>query len=171
MNLHKTECYDLVLSYDGHDLMDAFQNDNELIVLKWTYDGRGGPGKRSQRGCYDVVGFGGGVANQQTVKKKRRIHSAAFKARVALEALKGIKTISQIAQDEGVHPVQVSTWKKELQERLPEVFGSKSDAKAEAAQAERAKARLERKVGQLVIEKDFLKKKCVELGIDLNEKP
>ena len=89
-----------------------------------------------------MVGFGGGVANQQTVKKKRRIHSAEFKARVALEALKGIKTISQIAQDEGVHPVQVSTWKKELQERLPEVFGSKS----EAAQAERAKARLERKV-------------------------
>lgn len=39
MNLHKTECYDLVLSYDGHDLMDAFQNDNELIVRKWTYDG------------------------------------------------------------------------------------------------------------------------------------
>ena len=75
----------------------------------WVQAVRGGPGKRSQRGCYDVVGFGGGVANQQTVKKKRRIHSAEFKARVALEALKGIKTISQIAQDEGVHPVQVST--------------------------------------------------------------
>ena len=132
---------------------------------------RSGPRIRSQRGCYDVVGFGGGVANQQTVKKKRRIHSAEFKARVALEALKGIKTISQIAQDEGIHPVQVSTWKKELQERLPEIFGSKSDAKAEAAQTERARARLERKVGQLVIEKEFLEKKCVELGIDLNEKP
>jgi len=105
------------------------------------------------------------------VKKKRRIHSCEFKARVALEALKGIKTISQIAQDEGIHPVQVSTWKKELQERLPEIFGSKSDAKAEAAQTERARARLERKVGQLVIEKEFLEKKCVELGIDLNEKP
>jgi transposase len=50
---------------------------------------------------------------------KRRTHSAEFKARVALEALKGIKTINQIAQDEGIHPVQVSTWKKELQERLP----------------------------------------------------
>ena len=65
----------------------------------------------------------------------------------------------------------MSTWKKELQERLPEIFGSKSDAKAEAAQTERARARLERKVGQLVIEKEFLEKKCVELGIDLNEKP
>ena len=91
-----------------------------------------------------MVGFGGGVANQQTVKKKRRIHSAE---RGALEALKGIKTISQIAQDEGIHPVQMSTWKKELQDRLPKVFGSKSDAKAEAAQTEHAKARLERKVG------------------------
>ena len=118
-----------------------------------------------------MVGFGGGVANQQTVKKKRRIHSAEFKARIALEALKGIKTISQIAQDEGIHPVQVSAWKKELQERLPEIFGSKSDAKAEAAQTERARTRLERKVGQLVIEKEFLEKKCGTLWIDLNEKP
>jgi transposase len=67
---------------------------------------------------------------QQTVKKKRRIHSAE---RGALEALKGIKTISQIAQDEEIHPVQVSTWKKDLQERLPEVLASKVDAKAEAA--------------------------------------
>jgi transposase-like protein len=74
-----------------------------------------------------------------------------FKARVALEALKGIKTSSQIAQDEGIHPVQVSAWKKELQEPLPEIFGSKSDAKTEAAQSERVEARLERKVGQLVV--------------------
>ncbi|MEO1835607.1 MAG: hypothetical protein ABGZ49_08950 [Akkermansiaceae bacterium] len=51
------------------------------------------------------------------------------------------------------------------------MFGSKSDAKAEAAQTERAQARLERKVGQFVIEKEFLEKKCVELGIDRNEKP
>jgi transposase len=97
-----------------------------------------------------VVGFGGGVANQQTVKKKRRIHSAEFKARVALETLKGIKTISQIAQDEGVYPVDVSAWKKELQERLPKVFGSKSDAKAEAADAKRFK--------ELESEKSELKK-------------
>jgi len=83
-----------------------------------------------------------------------------FKARVALEALKG----SQIPQDEGIHPVQVSTWKKELQERLPEVFGSKSDAKAEAAQTERAQAGLERKVGQFVIEKEFLEKNAWSSG-------
>ena len=49
------------------------------------------------------------------MKRKRRTHSSEFKARVALEALKGIKTVNQIAQEEGVLPVQVSTWKKEFQ--------------------------------------------------------
>jgi len=58
------------------------------------------------------------------MKRKRRTHSAEFKARIALEALKGVKTINQIAQDEGVLPVQVSTWKKELQEGLPSLFSS-----------------------------------------------
>jgi len=48
---------------------------------------------------------------------KRKRHEAAFKARVALEALKGVKTIQQIASEYGVHPVQVSDWKKTLQER------------------------------------------------------
>ena len=70
---------------------------------------------------------------QQTVKKKRRIHSAE---RGALEALKGIKTISQIAQDEEIHPVQVSTWKKDLQERLPEVLASKAEAALRTTQVD-----------------------------------
>ncbi len=103
--------------------------------------------------------------------KKRRTHSAEFKARVALEALKGIKPVHQIASENEIHPVQVSQWKKELQERLPEILGSKADGKLERVKSERDQARLERKVGQLVIEKEFLEKKCGELGIDLNEKP
>ena len=52
------------------------------------------------------------------MKRKRRTHSAEFKARVALEAIKGIRTINEIAQDEGVLPVQVSTWKKLLMAEL-----------------------------------------------------
>ncbi len=105
------------------------------------------------------------------MKRTRKTHSAEFKARVALEALKEIKTINQIAQDEGIHPVQVSQWKKELQERMKELFTSATKANKETEKEERVRARLERKVGQLVIEKEFLEKKCVELGIDLNEKP
>lgn len=105
------------------------------------------------------------------MKRKRRTHSAEFKARIALEALKGIKTINQIAQEEGIHPVQVSQWKKELQERLPEVFASARSGREDKEKSDRDLSRLERKVGQLVIEKEFLEKKCVELGIDLNERP
>ena len=105
------------------------------------------------------------------MKRKRRTHSSEFKARVALEALKGIKTVNQIAQEEGVLPVQVSTWKKELQERLPEVFESGAKHRQDDEKAERDRARLERKVGQLIIEKEFLEKKCEQLGIDLSERP
>ena len=56
------------------------------------------------------------------MKAKRRRHQAEFKARVALEALKGLKTIQQIAQEFDIHPVQVSDWKRQLQERLTQVF-------------------------------------------------
>lgn len=102
---------------------------------------------------------------------KRRTHSAEFKARIALEGLKEIKTLNQIAQEEGLHPAQVTAWKKELKERLPELFATKGSVSAEREQAERNQARLERKVGQLLIEKEFLEKKCDQLGVDLSERP
>ena len=104
-------------------------------------------------------------------KQKRRAHRPEFKGRVALEALKGIKTISEIAQENQIHPVQVSTWKKELQQRLPELFCRKNATDPDAEAQARNQVRLERKVGQLLIEKEFLEKKCVELGIDLRERP
>ena len=104
-------------------------------------------------------------------KSKRRNHSAEFKARVGLEALKGIKTISEIAQENEVHPVQVSRWKQELLGRLPEFFERRNAADPERESRERNLVRLERKVGQLLIEKEFLEKKCVQLGVDLSERP
>jgi hypothetical protein len=66
-----------------------------------------------------------------------------------------------------VHPVLVSQWKKDLVERLPEVFGRKPDA--DAAAGERQRERLERKVGALTMDIEFLKKKCGQLGIPLDE--
>ena len=60
------------------------------------------------------------------MSKKRRSFSAEFKAQVGLEALKGIEPIHVIAQRHEVHPVQVSQWKKEVVERLPEVFAKPS---------------------------------------------
>lgn len=56
------------------------------------------------------------------MKKQRRKHSAEFKARVALEALRGLKKVSEIAAEFEIHPVMVSNWKKEVLEHLPEVF-------------------------------------------------
>lgn len=104
-------------------------------------------------------------------KRKRRHLSAEFKARVAKEALQELKTIQQIAQENDIAPSQVSTWKKELEERMSELFERSNASSAKAEKEERRAARLERKVGQLVIEKEFLEKKCVQLGIDLSERP
>ena len=59
------------------------------------------------------------------MKRKRRHLSPEFKARVALEALKGIRTVNDIAGENDVAPTQVSAWKKELESRLPEVFEGK----------------------------------------------
>jgi transposase len=97
---------------------------------------------------------------------KRRTHSPEFKARIALEALKGIKPIHEIAADNEIHPVQVSQWKKELQERMSELFERKNGRSDEAAADQKLIERLERKVGQVVVERDWLAKKCKELGVD-----
>ena len=97
------------------------------------------------------------------MKKQRRKHTAEFKARVALEAIKGLETISEIAAKYELHPVQVGNWKKELLERVQEVFERKNAAPDKETEQERA--RLERKVGQLSMEVDWLEKKCVQLGI------
>jgi transposase-like protein len=71
--------------------------------------------------------------------QKRRKHSGAFKARVALEAVRGVKTINQIAAEHEIHPVQVSQWKKELETRMTEIFEKpqKADDKSKEREAER----------------------------------
>lgn len=94
-------------------------------------------------------------------KKNRRKFSPEFKAKVGLEALKGIEPIHAIAARYEVHPVQVSQWKKEVQERLPEVFATKAP-RSEAETAAR-EARLYQKIGQLEVELDWLKKKSAQL--------
>ena len=95
------------------------------------------------------------------MSKRRRQHSPDLKARVGLEALKGIEPVHAIAARYQVHPVQVSQWKKEAAERLPEVFARKADADAEAAKA-REKVLYE-EIGRLKMELEWLKKKAGEL--------
>lgn len=106
--------------------------------------------------------FGTGTKKEQTtMKAKRQRHNAAYKAKVGLEALSGVKTVAEIARHYQVHPTQVSQWKRAVRERLPEVF--EHGATAQVEHAERAVARLEQKVGQLTMELDWLKKKSRQL--------
>ena len=97
-------------------------------------------------------------------KRKRRHLTAEFKARVAKEALKEEQTIQQIAKDNDIAPTQVSAWKKELEERMTEIFDRKNAIDEAAQKQEKLTARLERKVGQLVIEKEFLEKSAISWG-------
>jgi len=90
------------------------------------------------------------------MKGKRRRHDPEFKVRVALEVIKGIKTIQEIAKDFDVHPVQVSEWKKTMANNAASVFGSGVD-RAEAEQFERERERLHAKIGQQAIELELLR--------------
>jgi len=92
---------------------------------------------------------------------KRKQHSKEFKAKAALEALKGQKTANEIASEYGVHPSQINTWKKRAQEALPEVFSRGQDR--EAAQREAQEDRLYRQIGKLQVEVEWLKKKTGHL--------
>jgi transposase len=92
----------------------------------------------------------------------RRKFTAAFKARVALEAIKGQKTVNEIAAEYEVHPNQVSAWKKQMLESAGLVFGDKLARNEKSFEAERD--RLYRQIGQLQVENDWLKKKTGHLG-------
>jgi putative transposase len=94
--------------------------------------------------------------------KMKKNHDAAFKAKVALEAVKGEKTLSQIASEYGVHANQIGQWKKRLLEELPGLFSDRrrKEEKEEAAEADE----LYRQIGQLKVELDWLKKKSQLLG-------
>ena len=83
---------------------------------------------------------------------KRRTHSPEFKARVAMEAISGRKTIQEIAADHSIHPIQVSQWKRQLLEGASELFtrGKKSKDK---------EAELFQQIGRLQMELEWLKKK------------
>ena len=102
--------------------------------------------------------------NQHKMKAKRRRHDPEFKARVALEALKGIKPIQQIAKDFDIHPVQVSEWKKLMSEGATRVFES-GQGRSEAEDFEAERTKLHSKIGQLAVEVDFLTKKSRQLGL------
>jgi len=100
------------------------------------------------------------------MKAQRKRHDAPFKARVALEALKGNKTVQQIATEYEVHPVQVSDWKKTLTEGLPEAFErKKKGGRGGIEDFEKERGELHSKIGELTVKLDFAVKKSKQLGL------
>jgi len=99
------------------------------------------------------------------MKAKRKRHDLEFKARVALEALKGIKTLPELAREFDLHPAQVAAWKKIMTAGAAGVFGPGPRGGSEAADLERERDELHAKIGQLVVEVDFLRKKSKQLGL------
>jgi putative transposase len=89
---------------------------------------------------------------------ERKLRSSHFKAQVALEAAKGLKTVNEIAAQYEVHPTLIGKWKKQLLEDLPSLF---TDGRAKAAQNDEAlQTRLYEEIGRLKVELDWLKKKA-----------
>ena len=96
-------------------------------------------------------------------KRTRRTHSGAFKAKVALAAIKGEKTLAELAKLFDVHPHQITAWKAQLQEGVAGVFGPGAAA-SEAAPPVDLKL-LHAKIGELTLEKDFLSGALSKAGL------
>ena len=89
------------------------------------------------------------------MKRKKRNHLPAFKAKVALAAIKGDKTLAELAEEFDVHPNQITNWRRQLLENAVAVFGSTQDQhKLDEARVKELHA----KIGQLTLENDFLSK-------------
>lgn len=91
------------------------------------------------------------------MKKQRKTYTTEFKVKVALEAIKGQRTISEISSHYAIHSNQVMQWKKQALEGLPDAFSSRRERAAEDEEA--VKAQLYQQIGQLKVELDWLKKK------------
>ena len=87
--------------------------------------------------------------------RKRRNHSPEFKAKVALAAARGDKTVAELAQQYNLHANQISTWKKELLDNAAMIFASESQLGKDSAEE---MDKLHAKIGQLTMENDFLAK-------------
>ena len=89
-------------------------------------------------------------------KTKRKRYAAEFKAKIALEAIKGEQTVAELASRHGLHPTMIANWKRQALENMAEVFTSK--AERARGNDERQIKELHAKIGQLTVERDFLAK-------------
>ena len=98
-------------------------------------------------------------------KKLRRVHPPAFKAKVALEAIKEQKTIAELASLYGVHPTQITKWKRKALDFIQEIFSDKFQSQAK--DDDELIQELYKQIGKLQVERDWLKKKIGLIEDDL----
>lgn len=91
--------------------------------------------------------------------QKRTRHSAEFKAKVALEAAKDINTLNELAAKYGIHPAQISQWKKQLLDGMASIFSSQKKKTDDTQQLDN----LYRQIGEVTVQRDWLKKKLTTL--------
>jgi transposase len=96
--------------------------------------------------------------------RKRRRFTAEFKARVVRAAMREDKTLAELAGEFDIHPNQITEWKRQVLEAMPDVFGRRKAADAKAA--EDHESRLYEQIGKLQVELEWMKKKARQLGID-----
>jgi transposase len=94
-------------------------------------------------------------------RRPRRNHTPAFKAKVALAAIKGDRTLAELAEQFDVHPNQITTWKAQLEGGAADVFGSGNEAAAPAIDVKSLHA----KIGELTLENDFLEGALTKAGL------
>ena len=94
--------------------------------------------------------------------RKRRLFDGVFKAKVALDAVRGLKSVSELASQHKVHPTQITLWKKQLLEGASEIFETPSAKKRDTE--EPSSSELYEQIGRLKIELEWVKKKVAEHG-------
>ena len=102
-------------------------------------------------------------------KNKRKQYSPQFKAKVALEAARGDKTVAELSSQYDLHPTVINNWKRQLLESASELFETGRQKKVESDNREKRKE-LYRHIGQLKVERDFLAECSEKLGVQI-EKP
>ena len=94
---------------------------------------------------------------ERKMTKSRKKFDAAFKAKVAMEALREDMTVPELAKRHGVHPNQIYTWKKQVVDNVASLFARGASASGDGEEAhERETAKLYSKIGELTVERDFL---------------